>query len=423
MNNLPNKLQKFTALSSAKLAKAIYQADVPEEVVRKLPAQTLFLVVKHNGLDSSADLIEMSTFQQCRLLLDFDCWQKDDFQEDNFWAWLAITDANSDLKLLNKIIKTCDLSLISLLVAKYVKWVILEEPTDEPPAAEYYTPDKGTTWLNIQAPDANKTFLLGRLLALIFETDAELFYELLSTTGMSTNTEIIEEAYQNKLMRLRAEGMPDDEQAYDLNTPLQVADVKKVLENTTEKAIISDVIPITPLLYDSLTSHPLKELLAQIKDQEEAEAELTLIMNCALVYFKVDLWNTEEVQFLTEKVKGAINIGLEIASSLAPTLSYLDIFAELNFQTLYRLGLGQLFSLKKAASKLNNEQLQQITKEAATFSLVAGLREAFPTFPRCINQDEQLVTNETGQLESGYQAFEHINQITFSREIIDKLLT
>lgn len=104
--NLPNATAKdLYALSSAKLAKAVFNGDVPEKFIRELPAQSLFLLVKHNGLDSSADLIEMASVKQCRLLLDFDCWQGDDFYEDNFWNWLAITDANENLKLLKKLLQ------------------------------------------------------------------------------------------------------------------------------------------------------------------------------------------------------------------------------------------------------------------------------------------------------------------------------
>ena len=417
MNNVPEK--SWHALTSAQLSKAIFNADFPEKYVKELPAQTLFLVVKHNGLDSSADLLEMAGLEQCRLLMDFDCWNKDDFQEDNFWAWLAVTDSSEDLKLLKKILIASDLRLVSLLISKYVQWIICEEPTEEPPAPEYFTPDKGSTWVNIKAPDSDKTFLLGRLLAMIFETDAELFYQLLSTTGERTNTEIIEEAYQEKQKRLANEGIPDDEFAYSINAPLSTNEVKAELNKEQTKATISDIRPIHPLMYDSGLVQPLSGLLGKLS-AEDFESELTLILNCAIVRWHIELWETEQLQQLCDQVKGAINIGLELCISYASNLTDIEIYNKLGLEKLYRLGLTHVLHLHSLAKKIDKELLKDIAAEK--FSLVAGALEDFPLFPNGINKDGTLNVSPTGELEAGFQAYERVSQLEIAKKILGEFL-
>ncbi len=396
---------KYSGLSSTKLAKAIFNADVPEEYVKTMPAETLFMVVKHNGLQSSADLVAMADIEQCKLLLDFDIWHKDELDEDHLWEWLELTDATGDLKLLEKILRSIDLSIICLLVMKYVKFEIREEATEEPPAPEYFTPDKGHTWLNVNAPDSNKTFLLGRVLALIFETNAELFYDILGATGEATESEIVENGYQNKTKRLEAEGIPSDEYAYSLNAPLPLDLVNL---SDADHTVANDLKSITPLVYDSMTMQPLSGMVSKIKNIDEFEAELTLIMNAAIIRFGIDISDYEEVKLLGSKVKGAINIALE-ALIKKTNAEDIELYDKVGLQKLYRVGLTLLLDLQKKARAIPKDALKDVSAEY--FSTVAGLLEPFPLYPNFFAPDGTILKDSTGKLESGYQSFDHLRDL------------
>ena len=422
MNDVPIRREALPprGLNGARLAKAIFDAEVPEEYVAGLSAESLYFVLKHNGLNSSADLIEIAPLSKCRMFLDFDCWQHDEFYEDNFFEWLALTDVNDDLRLLEKLFQFVDLRLVALLAAKYVTYHIFEDPTDQPPGPEFYTPDKGHTWMRIHAPDSTKTFLLGRLLALIFERDAGLFYELLNASDEHTQTELMEEAYQEKTRRLRAEGIPDEAFAHELHSPLPYAQVKAELHRSEPHPIVEDIRAIEPLVYGNSIPQPLAGLLAKVGNRDEFEAELTLLLNSGIVRWSVEFWNYAEVLELAARVKGAINLGLECVLREGGC-SDTEAYRILGLQKLYRLGLQRLFTLQTEARKIPEDALKSLNSESEAFALLAGLRAAFPVLPNCMAADGSIRHSADGKLESGYRAFENLRDVEHAAAALERL--
>ncbi|NLF25621.1 MAG: hypothetical protein GX589_08215 [Deltaproteobacteria bacterium] len=408
-------------LTSRTLPKLVFEAELPEQFIRTLPVQSLYLALKHNGLSSSADLIAAASVEQCRLLIDFDCWQKDSFVEENFMEWLSLCDADQSLDLLHKIIKCIDLKLVALMISRYVQIHVHQEPTDPSPGEGFFTPDRGYTWVKVNTTDSHRQFLLARLLAAIFEASAEIFYQLMSVKGIATATVLEEEAYQDKQKRLAAEGIPDREYAHEINTPLEPAALQHELETKHEKAAVEMIPAVLPMLYDTETIQPLGEVLKHLDLEaiEQFESEFTLIMNAALVRWSIEVFNYEEVTKLSSKVKGAINLALEL--TLQKTgMAALEIYRHAGLQKLYACGLNLLFRLQKRAHKFSVETLQAAASEAATFAIVAGLRQALPEMPNFFLPDGTLKADPSGVLAKGYKAIEHLTEWESLQRFLDQ---
>ncbi len=366
--------------TSKSLHKAIFDADLPEQFVRSIPAQSLYMVIKQNGLASSSDVLEIATLEQCRLLLDFDLWEKDRLNEENFWEWLGVCDAENNLELLQKIVKCLDLKLVGLLIMRYVLTETFEEPTDNPPGPSYYTPDKGFTWIFINVEDSHKHFLLGRLLAMLFETNADLFYQLLSIPGVSTDSTLEEDSFQEKSKRLAAEGIPSLEWAGETHAALDEISLKKLLATQDAHIAVNDIPAIEPLVYESQVVQPLASLFANVPDRELFESELTLITNAALVHFAVPAQEFEAVRALIMKVRGAINIGLETALRLC-SAPVEEIYKKLGLQPLYRHGITKLMHVRKTARVIFQNHEQRILEDAGLSAVFDQLRQPFPDLP------------------------------------------
>lgn len=402
-------------LSITNLAQMLFKGEASEDYIRALPPQSLYLAVKHLGLTSSADILEMATLEQCRLLFDFDCWQRDTFKEEAFWEWLSIADDEHGLRLLQKFLKFVDLKLVSLMIARHVETKVFEEKTDNPPAPGFYTPDQGFTWVHVKVEEGTRNFLLSRLLALIFETDADLFYQLLSVPGVATETELEEESYQARAKRVQAEGFPSDEYAFELNSPLDEASFMAKLSQSPRPQERPLIPSIEPIVYESLFMRPLSELAAAAP-REDFEAELTLIMNAAFVRWGVDISDEEQVRHWIGKVRGALNIGIEVAL-LQSNRTVSELYDIVGLGSLYRLGLARLQKAHREAEKLSEETLRRAASDTALFALIAGMKERFPEVPVFFNPDG-TIDAPGGQLRPGFRSFDHVSELDAALRVI-----
>lgn len=408
-------------LSIANLAQMLFKGDASPDYIRSLPAQSLYLAVKHLGIASAADILETASIEQCRLLFDFDCWSKDQFDEEAFWEWLAIADDEHGLRLLQKFVKFVDLKLVALMIARHVEVKVLEEKTDNPPAPGFFTPDQGFTWVHVTVPEGTRNFLLSRLLALIFETSTEVFYQILSVPGVATQSELEEESYQERSKRLQSEGLPSDEYSFEINTPLSESQVFGASDRRVgTESRIKDMPVVEPLVYDGILVRPFADLLPNLTEREEFEGELTLITNAAFLRWSIDISDEQQVRHWIAKVRGAVNIGLEIACARTGESPW-HVYQRLGLKSLYRLGLGTLFSLQKQAARIPEDALRDLSSESEIFSLLAGAREKFPEAPLFLDAQGNLL-NQSGVLQPGFRSFDHLREIDAVREILARRL-
>ncbi len=409
----------FRGYTCRDLYRAIFDSEAPEHAVRQLPAQTLFMLIRNNGVAGSADLISMASLEQCRLLSDFDLWHKDSLNEESLWEWLSLTDETGSLELLQKVVKFIDLKVLGVVLGKYTEVRIFDEPTDLPPGPGFHTPDKGFTWVGIQTESADHHFLLARLLALIFETNPELYYQLLSIPSVASVSMLEEESYTERTRRLAGEGVPEPEDAAQVHALYPMAEAKSDLEKGVKRGAIEDIRGIEPLIYESRATRSIAELLRQVRDHEAIEMEFTFLMNAAVVRFGVDFCEQDQVLILADKVKGAINLGIEKIVREKP-ISIKDLFEIFGLGKLYRVGLTELMSVRSAARKIPAEQIELIKDDPVLFSTLACAREAFPEMPMFLS-DDGSVESDRGSLESGQRAIETLAATATIRAMIEKI--
>lgn len=379
-------------LTGRALARAIFDADLPEQYIRGIPAQSLYVAVKQLGLASATNLIEIATVEQVRLLLDFDIWSRDELDEDALWQWLALTDEEDDLHIQQRILRSIDLKIIAVLIARHVDVIFNEERSETPPAPGYYTPDKGGTWLGLRMEDPDHHFHFARFLALIFETNAELFYQLVGASQLNTPSMIEEEAFADRSKRIVAEGIPEAGYAAEICAPMERSKIRELLAaEASPFEGHTDLSAIEPIIYFDPLPQPLASFIRAIPDHEEATLQLTLIMNAALVHWLVDFSDQTKMQLLLQQIRGAMNIGLELTLRDAEGRSMEEIAKIVPLRALYQLGLGSLFAVRKLAAQIPDAHAESSDEANLLLALLAALRNPLPLVPTFVNEAGLIV--------------------------------
>lgn len=373
--------------------RSLLDSENLEQVIRDLPASALHIVCRRAGLSSAIELLEISSEEQIRLVLDLDLWAKDRFAEERVWEWLELPDSSQSLTILRKIVRSIDLKLIGFLIQKHVSCIIREDSTDQQPGPDYYTPDNGFTWLRVEMEDSHKAFLLNRLLAQLAAMGMELLYQLLSISSVATLTVLEEDGFQEKERRLAALGFPDADTAFHLTAALSLTDALASTNQAPSTIPVGEFHPNIPLLIYTQGPEPLREILNQALHEVAVQNELTLLFNAAIVRWSVDLGDQERTEGFLEFVMGSINIGLSIASNADPERPLQELFVHLGPSRLFRIGWGDISQLTRQARALQNSARDR-ELDPRLDALLDGLTgESFPTVPQFIIEgakDEKL---------------------------------
>ncbi len=374
--------------------KAISSGDISVQQLRSLPAQHLYMAIQALGLESVPEVLLDITTAQYQLLLDFEFWSKDSFQEEHFFEWLYAIDEDDSFDQFEKLLLSMDIELLALMIARRVRAVVHEEATEQSPGVGWYTPDNGTTWVLIDIEDPRRHRVLGKLLAYLVQRSPETFYQLVLSVGAATPIEIEEECYQTQRRRLADQGIPDHEDGWRVHVALaeSVAEsrIAAYLEEYQPAVEVSTEV-VAPI---STGFQAFDSFLASLSDRESIEVELAGLLNAAVVYFGVDFSDEPRMERIANQVRGAINVGIERARELTSAPNEV-LHGALGVRGLYQLGLGLLYALRSQAGR---KDLDPETPNPSLDRVCELAKEAFPRWPMFLAGLSEYSQDSTAQV-------------------------
>jgi hypothetical protein len=245
-----------------------------------------------------------------------------------------------------------------------------------------------------------------------------MYYQLLDIPHVATGSSLDEQSYNDKTARLIAEGIPDYEWATEQHQSLTLNEALKALTSIETRGQIEDIHSVVLFSRGYSIPSPLREHLLEIQANKDLEAQITQIVNAAIVFFKVSWSETKAIEYLIEQVRGIINIGLEIIIIEAPKKSPHEIDASLGLAGLYRLGLGQLFSLRKLTFSLDESTCQDDPIKLANLE---ALKRKIPELPQFLSDDRELLEESPGKLKSGSRPIESLKQVRLAEQLIAQI--
>lgn len=325
----------------------LIEARDAEELVRRLPAQDMYLLFKEMGAEDVPELLPLVTREQFTAFLDLDCWQKDLLDADKALYWLTLLlDAGEEPVL--RMATGIDFGLLVLTVKKFVTITAAPGDTlDEDVAAERRL--EGV--YDVDYRDAESAKIVGAFLDLIFRRERDFYLHLMEAVRWEPEAMLEEEVYGARRDRLLDLGFPDPFEALGVYAWLDPetfdpAQQRKLSLRPAEAEIEAPAF--------ALAAARPKDLLADILAtgiDHETSWELTYLINKVMSAERIDVGESRQVREATEEAYRYLNLALEHLSGSDPGKAS-ALFDNCYLEHLFRLGFSLTLQLQRQAKKL-----------------------------------------------------------------------
>lgn len=341
------------SLPSHKIIDRILESEHPEKTVQGLPAQDFFWLVKKIGTDDCLPLLQLASADQWQYLLDLDLWSKDRLVSDQSAKWLHRL-LQADLSRLVRWLLSDAQPLAFLHFFRNLEWIIAQKPEDaEDLPAGFFTLD-GVFYLRVTDP--NQREIIERILREMADHHFERYQAFLLALGNVLPTEMEEQMYRVRNVRLAEHGFLPFEEAISVYAPLPAESLAADHTEGEDAAGLDDevraMVPATPMEYAG-TRNLLTEAAAGISDPVFLDRLRLEFAGLCNQLFSADGIPALEVETLTEICRRAasyVNLAIEKASG-RNTAAALDLLRSTHLLVLFRVGFGLALKVRWEAER------------------------------------------------------------------------
>ena len=350
-------LQQVQASRGRQKYHMILNAANSAALVRSLPAQEIFLLIKELGALDAVELIGLASPEQVTLCVDMDCWKADQLDAEESLVWLHLLLIQDEEEFL-RLIDDFDFELLVMMVKKQLTITGgLESLTDddEDLLANRKRFDQ-VYECDYRNEDVAK--LMDAFQDILFRERQEFFLRLMEAVRHEFDLALQEDVYQLRNGRLGDLGFVERFEArslYDVIDPQRFDPQQHVKPQgiyTTQST--GGVAP--GFLVTTVQPH---DLLADVMAgglSEDLAHELTFLLNRAMSADGVDYGEPNEVRQTMEDVYHYLNLALGfLAGSDAERAT--ELFHSVYLQQLFQLGYSLTASLRQRARAISQSLL------------------------------------------------------------------
>lgn len=347
-------------------------------VVRRLPAEDLFFLVRSVGLEDAGELLGLAAPPQLRTCADLDLWRRDRLDVARAVAWLEVLEALGPARLAASL-DAFDLELLALLVRRHASVYdrsLEEAPPPDTRHAVVETPD-GFFWIEFTSPDRRTTTLLARVLDHVYKARADRAMAIVREARWSTTAELEESAYGFRSHRLEELGFADHYEALAVYQPIDVAAlrVEHPPRSGAEPAVVLPVAFAEALAEDGF----LARVLAALDDGEAlarvADA-VVVLLNRVLAADLVDPGDLDAVTEAAARARDTLSLGVEVVAAGA---------VDAGVAALGRFGVGTLFRAGYTATLRLARRARQLRDAGVDDPDLLPLLAPRPLYPRALD--------------------------------------
>jgi hypothetical protein len=393
----------------------ILEAKDAAHLVRRLPAQEIYLLIKEMGMEDAADLLPLVSTNQLTTFLDLDCWQNDLLDGPAALRWLSLLHLEGGEEHVLRTALELDFELLVLIIKKFVTVTYgLETLTDED-ALEGKAHENGM--YGLKYPDSETAKIVGGFLDILFRHECGFYLHLMEAVRWEQESLLEENVYLSRSGRLQDQGFPDPFEALGVYAYFDPDTFDPDRHHKTCMKFGEEGVEAPGFI---LTAALPKDLLAEVLAggiSSEICWELSFLLNKIIIAERVDVGDVQQVQTTLEEVYCYLNIALEHLCG-TDTEKASRLFEGVYLEPLFRLGYNLTLRLQRQAKKLRNSKIGPYL-DGPFRALVEALSLGKPRFSKGIEKkgrfgerpfatlrDVQMVTEWLEQLEIQRRLFE-----------------
>ncbi|MCD6184719.1 MAG: hypothetical protein J7K84_02840 [Deltaproteobacteria bacterium] len=375
--------ERILGLPPEKALDAILEAEHPGAVVQSFQEDDFYFLINDIGLNDSVELLSLASARQWEYIVDIETWDRDRINLKAVTQWIHTLLAVSPKRLVKWLIDEKK-ELIEFYIFKNFEMKIREHDQEPSELGDGFFTDDDTFYIkarlnpygeisdsamddqeydpeSIPAEDeeTEQTQKLMEFIKQISIYDHILYQNILLESASILPSEVEEEEYRLRNVRLAEKGFLPFEEAIDIYSPLKAQDIKKLGQKIT--AVASDINPFRSAPQYPLSNLKIKNIFTQaletIRDDkaiEQIQQEFAGLANQIISADQKLVKGRADLRRIVEKVCGYLNIGLESLSKELYITGKKNIAAYIKkypLALIFRIGYSSALELKWRADR------------------------------------------------------------------------
>ncbi|MBL0716639.1 MAG: hypothetical protein JJV89_01200 [Desulfosarcina sp.] len=375
--------EKILGLPPEKALDAILNAEHPEALVRSFQEDDFYFLINDIGLNDTLELLSLASARQWEYIVDIETWDRDRINLKSVTQWIDTLLAAAPKRLV-KWLKDEKKELIEFYIFKNFEMKIREHDQDPSELGDGFFTDDDTFYIkprlnpygetaefamddqedyseSIPAEDEG-TERIQKLMLFIKQIstyDHILYQNILLESASIIPSEVEEEEYRLRNVRLAEKGFLPFDEAIGIYGPLKPEDIKKLGQKII--AVASDTNPFRSAPQYPLSNLKMKNIFTQALETisqddiiEQIQQEFAGLANQIISADQIPVKGRDDLRRVVKKACAYLNIGLESLSKELLVTGKNNIAAYLKkypLPLIFRIGYSSALQLKWRADR------------------------------------------------------------------------
>jgi Family of unknown function (DUF6178) len=345
-------IREVFSLPATDSLKRILSLDHPQGLIRSLSRIDFHWLVKKVGEEDSLPLLQMASYEQWQYLMDMELWKKDRLSFEEASVWIARLNQADPMRLVDWLCTEGE-HFSCLYFSKIIKVEVRR--TDEVyDLSDGFVSFDNLFYFKVINPEYEEH--IRNILQLLAATEHERYQALLLGVQGTLSSEMEEEMYRLRNVRLAEDGFLPYEEALSIYSRLKPESLKRNEKSSSLEFSSTPPegirVPMTPIIHTERTSF-LIESAGGISDplfMDRIRLEFAGLCNQIIAAEGMEVDDLEVLLKVCRRAAGYISLGLEKVSDKKLPLSE-EFLRSNSLIDIFRVGYGLALELKWEAEQ------------------------------------------------------------------------